>query len=237
MAQCPICNGKIYFMEGVKTLDGSICSECAHIVSSPKNYTTEGIRSFWKKNHTRLVKFKETKVIHSPGCLYISVDETHRYFQFGRSGKGNNQEKVIYSFDEVDSYDYITIKGETVSHKEGILTRAVVGGMFAGAAGAVIGGATAGSVIETTPDRIQIKVYLTTGAGKVCETSSSNCPYPVGFTDFLDSCIYGDSCVNEPQPMVASSAADEIIKYKELLDKGIITEEEFQAKKAKLLDL
>ena len=243
MAQCPICNGKIYLMEGVKTQDGSICSECARIVSSPKNYTTEKIRSFWKKNHTRWTTFKETKVLHSPGSLNISVDEKHRYFLFGR-GKGNNQEKVVYSFDEVDSYEFITIKGETVTHKKGILTRAVVGGMLAGAAGAVIGGATAGSVVETTPDRTKIKVHLTTAFGKVCEISPSNCPYPEGFTDFLDRCIYGDvyddrqsKAASAVAPTVSPSAADEILKYKALLDQGIITEEEFQAKKSKLLDL
>ena len=235
MAQCPICNGKIYFMEGVKTQDGSICSECAHIVSSPKNYTTEKIRSFWNKNHTRWMNFKETKVLHSPESMNISIDETHRYFLFGR-GKGNNQEKVVYSFDEVDSYEYITIKGETVTRKKGVLTRAVVGGMLAGAAGAVIGGATAGSVTETTPDRTKIRVHLNTIAGKVCETSA-NYPYPMGFTDFLDRCIYGDSCNNEQQQTVAHSTADEILKYKSLLDNGIISEEEFQAKKTQLLGL
>lgn len=32
------------------------------------------------------------------------------------------------------------------------------------------------------------------------------------------------------------SVADEIIKYKQLLDEGIITEEEFSAKKTELLD-
>lgn len=33
------------------------------------------------------------------------------------------------------------------------------------------------------------------------------------------------------------SAADEIVKYKKLLDEGIITESEFQLKKKQLLDL
>ena len=34
-----------------------------------------------------------------------------------------------------------------------------------------------------------------------------------------------------------NSGADEILKYKELLDAGIITEEEFAAKKAQILGL
>lgn len=46
---------------------------------------------------------------------------------------------------------------------------------------------------------------------------------------------------NNPMPPYAppysQSAADEIKKYKELYDRGVITEEEFQAKKRQLLNL
>ncbi|HDT6578858.1 TPA: SHOCT domain-containing protein [Bacillus cereus] len=45
--------------------------------------------------------------------------------------------------------------------------------------------------------------------------------------------------VNKSKSQVAASVsgADEILKYKELLDQGIITEEDFQAKKKKLLGI
>ncbi|PEI77461.1 hypothetical protein CN526_26785 [Bacillus wiedmannii] len=44
---------------------------------------------------------------------------------------------------------------------------------------------------------------------------------------------------NKSKPQVAAtvSGADEILKYKELLDQGVITEEEFQAKKKQLLGI
>ncbi|MGG1152787.1 SHOCT domain-containing protein [Bacillus wiedmannii] len=44
---------------------------------------------------------------------------------------------------------------------------------------------------------------------------------------------------NKSNPQVAAtvSGADEILKYKELFDQGIITEEEFQAKKKQLLGI
>ena len=41
----------------------------------------------------------------------------------------------------------------------------------------------------------------------------------------------------EPRIYTTTSNADELKKYAELRDKGIITEEEFQSKKNKLLDL
>lgn len=39
------------------------------------------------------------------------------------------------------------------------------------------------------------------------------------------------------QPTASPSGADEILKYKQLLDDGIITEEEFEAKKKQLLGI
>ena len=41
----------------------------------------------------------------------------------------------------------------------------------------------------------------------------------------------------EPRIYTTTSNADELKKYAELRDKGIITEEEFESKKKKLLDL
>ncbi|MGX5475990.1 DUF4429 domain-containing protein [Bacillus toyonensis] len=45
--------------------------------------------------------------------------------------------------------------------------------------------------------------------------------------------------VNKSKPQVAAaiSGADEILKYKELLDQGVITEEEFKSKKKQLLGI
>ena len=41
----------------------------------------------------------------------------------------------------------------------------------------------------------------------------------------------------QPQQIPSTSAADEILKFKQLLDMGAITQEEFEAKKKQLLEL
>lgn len=51
---------------------------------------------------------------------------------------------------------------------------------------------------------------------------------------YIDAIIYN---VSEPQQSMASSAADEIKKLKELLDQDILTQEEFDAKKKQILGL
>ena len=44
-----------------------------------------------------------------------------------------------------------------------------------------------------------------------------------------------NSASNQPETKLVFSAADEILKFKQLLDAGIITQEEFDAKKKQLL--
>ena len=49
-------------------------------------------------------------------------------------------------------------------------------------------------------------------------------------------CDQSAAATEAPAPQ-AVSAADEILKFKQLLDAGVITQEEFNAKKAQLLGL
>lgn len=50
--------------------------------------------------------------------------------------------------------------------------------------------------------------------------------------------IYQNNSISHcPPSNVGQSAADELKKYKELFDQGVITEQEFQAKKEQLLKL
>ena len=56
---------------------------------------------------------------------------------------------------------------------------------------------------------------------------------------YIKSCKESDNAVNTiPSTSITStSSAEELKKYKELLDTGVITQEEFDAKKKQLLDL
>ena len=57
---------------------------------------------------------------------------------------------------------------------------------------------------------------------------------PVGLDTFLDFCLLNKS---ENNTEVTTSVADELLKYKQLLDAGAITQEEFDAQKQKLLNM
>ena len=60
--------------------------------------------------------------------------------------------------------------------------------------------------------------------------------YPGGMTAFLKSCKVSHEKSQAAAP-AATSAADELLKFKQLLDMGGITEADYNAKKSKLLGL
>jgi hypothetical protein len=218
----------------MKTSDGAICARCVSISASYATQSTDTIKGYWDTNRARWSVFEATQTLKSFASDCITIDDTHRFFILGDIKKAK-VEPIVFSFDEVDSYEFETVGGKTVTKKKGGITRAIVGGAIAGPVGAVIGSGTAKEETKTTGGIKMVKIHFTTHAGKV-ERMSRN--YPLGFTDFLDRCIdeaKGASAGQATAP--AASAADEILKYKALLDQGIITDDEFQAKKTQLLGL
>lgn len=232
MAHCAICNGKFGVFGKVKTSDGIICGRCASICASSATLPTATIKGFWLTNQTRWDTFTPTMVLKSFMSDIITIDDTHRYFIFG-DVKKLKFTPVVFSFDEVKSYDFETVGQTVVTKKKGGITRAVIGGMVAGPVGALVGSGTAKAESKKTGGVTLTKVHFVTHTGNLYHASSN---YPTGFVAFLDSCI-GESQAAQNQPVLVSSgsSADEILKYKELRDEGIITEEEFQAKKTQLL--
>ena len=221
MAKCSICGKKLGLLVKVKVSDGDICPMCASICAAHVTLPIATIRGYWETNKARWKLFTPTQTLKSLASEVITIDNTHRYFIFG-DVKKLKAEPVVFSFDEVDSYEMETVGGKAVTKKKG--------GIVAGPVGALVGCGTAKAETKTVGGVKMTKVHFTTYAGKVQRMSSA---YPIGFTGFLDRCIADASA----EPAAAASAADEILKYKELLDKNIITAEEFSAKKAQLLGL
>lgn len=123
--------------------------------------------------------------------------------------------------------------------------------MFGGV-GAIVGGSTGKKKAKNICTELRIKITM------------SNPDYPVEYIDFIsgtefkkDGLLYkaavsqAHECLSLLQIMLDEnkkdiqystdntqiSAADEIMKFKRLLDDGIISQEEFEAKKKQLLGL
>lgn len=230
---CPICGQKIGFMAKTKVSDGEICPLCALICDSHSTKTVNEIKRYWETNKERQNVFSPTQKLKSFMGNVVTIDPTNQLFVFGDIAK-MQRAPIFYAFSEVDGYKFEVVGQKTVTKKKGGITRALVGGAIAGPVGALVGSSTAKEETQTTGGTQLLKIAFHTHAGK----NQVTCSYvPTGFTNFLDDCMAIKERANEQQPTIVNSSADEIIKFKGLLDQGIITQEEFDAKKKQLLGL
>lgn len=141
-----------------------------------------------------------------------------------------------------------------VSYKpdNGVL-RAVVGGALFGGAGAIVGALTASTsesvnrlevVIHTNnPTLLKSKVVLlsspTKRSSSLYQSAKNNAETLISCLDRLSgfSSKKNQTAASIQNSSVIISNADELAKYKELLDKGAISEEEYDAVKKRLLNL
>lgn len=235
---CPVCGGKLGLLNREKSADGLICAGCSSFFFSKLGFRaakqpTDVLVAYWATLEQRRKVFKETNSIYDGDALFVSIDKTNRLFCFGHRG-GDKGPRMIYSFDEVAGYESDVPDDLTVTETKGGIGRAVIGAAVAGPVGAIVGAATAKTETRKgsrSKENVSIRFTLPLG-----ETSLPTTVYPGGMTAFLKRCK-----VSQEKPrvtdQVTSSTADELLKFKQLLDMGAITEAEYNAKKAQLLGL
>lgn len=154
----------------------------------------------------------------------------------------------LIDFKDVLSYQ-INENGH-VEHKHHGVARAVTGGILAGGVGAIVGATTGGKNNDYT-DHLGVILNLRDGSNEEVvihsvgkeKTNSLSAKMDKSELKSLVSIIEaGMSKANErlkseDEASNVSDPASEIRKYKKLADDGIITQEEFEAKKKQLLNL
>lgn len=234
---CPVCGGKLGLLNREKSADGLICASCSNFFFSKlgiraAKQPTAALADYWATLERRRKVFKETDSIYDGDALFVSIDNPNRLFCIGhRSGdKGTH---MIYSFDEVAGYESDMPDDLTVTETKGGIGRAVIGAAVAGPVGAIVGAATAKTETRKGRSKESVSIHFALPLG---ESSLPTTVYPGGMTMFLKSCKVSQEKPQAAAP-AAPSAADELLKFKQLLDMGAITEAEYNAKKAQLLGL
>lgn len=235
---CPVCGSKLGLLNREKSADGLICASCSNFFYSKLGFRaakqpTAALADYWATLEKRRKSFKETDSIYDGDALFVSIDKVNRLFCFGHRG-GDKGPRMIYSFDEVAGYESDVQDELMVTETKGGIGRAVIGAAVAGPVGAIVGAATAKTETRKgsrSKENVSIRFALPLG-----ESSLPTTVYPGGMTTFLRSCK-----ASQEKPQVAASAAssvaDELLKFKQLLDMGAITEAEYNAKKVQLLGL
>lgn len=197
------------------------------------------------------------KIMGLMSMYLFAVDHVRREIAYIEENKDVNipYEKII-SIEVVENNTIIASKSSTRT-----IGGAVVGGALAGGAGAVVGGLSGDSEMKKLVSLIQVRIRLRDIESPVllincldckamfgCEKiESNNSVYKTGLEDAqkisdLISVIIDDvdrvekyklaSMISSP----TGSYAEELAKLADLKSKGILTEEEFDKQKSKLLN-
>lgn len=256
--QCAICNKSIGAL-GVKytTSDNhNVCWKCIRKAGYGANAAFGEIKQKSLNeimNHkTELTKEKEQSVDNLKKFIpttviekTIEVDEKQEMFRL--SGIMNLAN--IYNLSSISSYELVE-NGSAIS--SGGLGRAALGAVTFGGAGAIVGAVTGKKKSKTIVEKLQIKIMLNDLKNPVVYIELLKKPVKQNSKDYANAIKKADNILSslntvvsnisvvENEPVNAAntfSTTDEIRNYKELLDDGIITQEEFEAKKKELLNL
>ncbi len=233
MAVCPICHKRIGHFNKVQVKDAVLCKDCGTCWGYDIGFRSmKEISEFKQMQYERFHKFTVTRELSRFWTRSIYIDEGNRLFYCGEDKNKYSPPyggPLIFSFNEVIGYHYGPNVVNVETKIKGGAGRAIVGGLLFGTTGAVVGAATNKQVTNVTSSGGNLFVEYKTVMGR------RSIQYPLepdGFVDFLDRCIEENS---KEEITEIFSPADEIKKYKELLDMGAITEEEYNLKKKQLL--
>ncbi|EMF0455843.1 MAG: DUF4428 domain-containing protein [Enterococcus hirae] len=258
---CVICTNKIGSLTGkIKLSDGNyVCKKCfsrAGFTSSiadiqmVQSLSTEQIKTKFSSNSSnlsakdiqknRLEYFKKNSDLMIGDIIFNDKDKA---FLIKKSIL-MNRAQIVVKYDEIQTFTPIFLGGKIKKHHG--ITRALVGGALVGPIGALIGAGTGGKEWESI-NRLGIEIYLKDNRKIKYDLISNETKINslVGKNSFdqynhlsakLESIISNQTNTSNTS-VEATSEIDEIRKYKELLDEGIISQEEFNAKKKELLNL
>lgn len=254
---CPICGAPTGAMSksSAKYAGVYVCQDCAKKLAANKiqliklkKYPLEelqeivGAENKKQEVHQEAVAtFAATKKIGN----FIHFDDVNKKIAIPKTSfTGKIRDLQIFDYSSVVEYELLE-DGNSI--EKGGVGRALVGGALFGGVGALVGAST-GHRHKATCSKLQIKITLNDMQTPTvyvnfiqAETKKDGALYKMIFPMAQEALsvlsIITQSEKSENSPHDKESAADEILKFKKLLDEGIITQEEFDLKKKQLLGL
>lgn len=254
---CACCGKPLGLLSGdIKLVDGEVCLSCWTKAGFPSsatasNYTMEQFNQHLQEAEAERAEFKKFKPQRTIGS--VAFDDSLSIARVRTSGTFVNE--YFFKYRKILDFELLQ-DGESIAKSKGGLGSAVVGGMLLGPAGLVAGAVLGGKKTKTKNvcTSMKIKITLRDNSPDVIyvdlitkETKCDSWAYKSAAKqaqDILSALqVAADKAAAETaaQPVVvnaaAPSAADELMKFKQLLDAGGITQDEFDAKKKQLLGL
>jgi len=203
----------------------------------------------------RLEGFSSTKKLVGPWGL-IAIDNASKQVAFKEGTSGIRK----YAYSDILGCEVVE-DGETTYRKSGALGRAVVGGIIAGGAGAIVGGISAKGQENREVKTVDFKLLLRdtsnpsfrirffdaweeTARTKKCIKVSDSVYGPIlrkavndlnNWKETIEVIIDQQDRASQTSTQQSTSLADELGKLNDLKNQGVLTADEFELQKAKLL--
>jgi DNA-directed RNA polymerase subunit RPC12/RpoP len=243
--KCALCGKEMgFFSTGPSIKDGVICANCKEFsklkqkqfmefdIVSLKEYISKIDPDFFARKALEAA-FAPTKSIEK----YFYVDDNRKQFRVGKNGS-------VYNFSDLLSFELLE-DGVTIT--KGGLGRAVAGGILFG--GGVTGKkakevCTLMSIVITVKNSAADALFINfIGGGMLPQEFEKNGIVYHNARKNAQLCLSALKIIadgNEAVEISAAAPADtatELQKFHELMKNGVITEDDFNAKKAQLLGL
>lgn len=190
------------------------------------------------QNEARIKAFNATSSVGK----WIKFDDNAKEFIVGEGDTAD-----LFEYSNIIDFELIQ-NGTSVS--KGTSGGAFVGGLLYGTTGAVIGAASNKRTTVAVCSNLEIKITLRDTYKKICYINFINSNISTSSKIYQNVYSLVQNCMSylkiacdmvqensrENGAVVNTSNADELRKFKELLDENIITAEEFEAKKRQLLE-
>lgn len=223
------------------TNDGVICNECFEKylkkIGETRKQALLNLKCMSKEQVKSVLlsssKIEELLAIFKPNkniLELIEIDEEHKLWGVPIKEGFSKKVQKVYSFEDIVGYN-IDENKEQVTKRKGTLGRGIVGGLLAGPIGVLVGGATAKKVTKEQNTKATIQIKVRSSYTPITIVAPNNIAKENVITA-IEHMLTQTSTNN-----LNTGTADELLKYKELLDNGIITQDEFEHKKKQLLNL
>lgn len=246
---CVLCGEKAGLFTRAKLSDGYLCGKCegkcSDYLTNYGDMTKEDIEAHLKAREENKALYDQFRETESVGCNDdIRIDGTHGWFVVAHGGNYNNGNPDVFSFDQIMRSD-TRETFETIHPDNG-----------PDHPGADPNGRPNRPPIRRL-DHLYVRIVLDHPYAREIEFDALNriAPTPYEIDEAYRSARNIEDALMRmhrhaqdyqaaPEPESAKaaahaggSAADEILKWKQLLDMGAITQEEFDQKKKQLLGL
>lgn len=247
--KCLICSAPVGFFEGQVVLaDGSVCDACwakaggtqgfMELATAKKKYTSKDILKKIQENGLSVVDV----AFFSPNLVLGKFEFDDKLKILKVKHQIFKEQTLAYS----DIIDFELLENDSSVIKGG-LGRALAGGALFGRIGATVGAVTGARKSQSVCESLKIKVTVRNNSSPAIlvdyitsATKTSSYVYKEAFEKAhktLSALQYAVDSVSQSPNLPSFDPVDEMRKYKQLLDEGIITEEEFKAKKKQLLGI